>query len=252
MNGERGAVALAVLWICTLILLMGLQTVVSVRTGTEETAISFRRSQALYLAAGGAWEALARIAQGPKPPDDEGWLADGVFHLVPYATGSALVALEDETAKMDANTAELNEMIEALLAAGFDEGRATAVSEAISGYRDQGRDAGDAEGGKRFQSVDQMLSVPGLPTRLFYPVGPLDSESTRVEVGGIGLFSLFTVHGRSAGGESRPEGKDGSGLYRIVSIGRAASGPPQVVLWMVVRQTPGEFPGYQVLYRKVI
>jgi hypothetical protein len=252
MNGERGAVALAVLWICTLILLMGLQTVVSVRTGTEEAVISFRRSQALYLAAGGAWEALARIAQEQRPPDGEGWLADGVFHLVPYATGSALVALEDETAKMDANTAGLHEMIETLLAAGLDEGRAVAVSEAISGYRDQGRDAGDAEGGKQFQSVDQMLSVPGLPSRLFYPVGPLGPAATDAEVGGIGLFSLFTVHGRSADSEPRPEGEDGSGLYRVVSIGRAESGPPQVVLWMVVRQTPGEFPGYQVLYRKVI
>jgi hypothetical protein len=252
MNGERGAVALAVLWICTLILLMGLQTVVSVRTGTEEAAISFRRSQALYLATGGAWEALARIAQGRKTSDGEGWLADGIFHLVPYDTGSALVALEDETAKMDVNTTGLHEMIETLLAAGLDEGRAAAVSEAISGYRDQGRNAGDAEGGIRFQNVDQMLSVPGLPTRLFYPVGPLDPASTRAEVGWIGLFSLFTVHGRSAGGEAPPEGEDGSGLYRVVSIGRAASGPPQVVLWMVVRQTPGEFPGYQVLYRKVI
>lgn len=252
MNGERGAVVLSVLWICTLILWMGMQTAVSVRTGTEEAAISFRRSQALYLAAGGAWEALARIAQGPKPPDDEGWLADGVFHLVPYAAGSALVALEDETAKMDANTAGPHEMIETLLAAGLDEGRAAVVSEAIAGYRDQGRGAGDAEGGRRFQNVDQMLNVPGLPTRLFYPVGPLDPASTRAEVGWLGLFSLFTVHGRSADEEPRPEGEDGSGLYRVVSIGRAASGPPQVVLWMVVRQTPGEFPGYQVLYRKVI
>lgn len=42
------------------------------------------------------------------------------------------------------------------------------------------------------------------------------------------------------------------GVYRIVSCGKAGSGPPSVTVWLVVRFAPETPEGYQVLYRKIL
>jgi len=41
-------------------------------------------------------------------------------------------------------------------------------------------------------------------------------------------------------------------IYRLLSCGKAYTGPPVVVLWLIVRFQPQLPGGYEVLYRKIL
>ncbi|MFP5213955.1 MAG: hypothetical protein ACLGPL_11320, partial [Acidobacteriota bacterium] len=109
---EDGAVMIAVLWICALVMWLALQVGYEVRLHGEERVHELRRSQALHIAIGGCYEALARMGTtGPtiKGLDDAAdrlnWKPNRRPHIVDYENGQAMVVVESENNKVNVNRA---------------------------------------------------------------------------------------------------------------------------------------------------
>lgn len=129
-------------------------------------------------------------------------------------------------------------------------------------------------------SLDQLLLIPGITQKLFYGYGEKSAPFEEDEDGELrdipwpgenSLFQNCTVYGTNT---KLPNDEDDlgidngsgilgddeteivpwvpNGIYRILSSAKSSTGPPSVLLWMIVQYTPGQKPGYQVLYRKIL
>jgi general secretion pathway protein K len=153
-------------------------------------------------------------------------------------------------------------------------------------YRSAGR-ASNLPFNAPLTSIDQMLAIPGVDPDLFYGYGG-SGDADRADAmlpGEYSLFELLTVYGKNT--ELKDEDQDSifddksdkekkkqsssnskddfgdvelkehkswtsGGIYRIISCGRSAVGPPSVVLCVIVRYSPELSHGYEVLFRKVL
>lgn len=278
----------AVLWICALIIWLALQISVDTRIQAEERVHLLRQSQAMYLAIGGAYEALGRMGQAVTvkidEKNDKSWQPDGKLREVQYETGRALVVVQKETDKVNVNKASHAEMKSVLEKAGLEEGSADALADVIADFVDSddtpGLHGAEKEHYKKLglqyvpfdnelTSLDQLLLVPGITQKLFYGFD-LDNSNEETS-GGIpqipilaneySLFQMLTVYGSNVSLEQKEVLDEvhsefvpweSGGTYRIISRGVLASGAPAVTLWMVVKYAPESEEGYQVLSRKII
>jgi general secretion pathway protein K len=315
---NKGVAIIAVLWVCALIMWISLEVSADNRLRGLEDAQAWRKSQALYLAIGGANEALARLGtsatldMGSKSQGE--WQPDGLPQVVEYKTGRAIVVIEDETKKVNINLVDREQMRDVLETAGFEEGNSDVLADVIGDFidaddlprlqgaeRDQYKDMGlpaYLPFNERLSSIDQLLLMPGVNLEAFYGYHDIaeDSEGDASDAlsdamlpGKDSLFELFTVYGKNTllqdadqdgifeddqeKGTSSQEKSTGSsskqgelddfgandtvtwvsgGTYRILSCGRAATGPPSVVMCLIVRYSPGSRNGYEVLYRKIL
>jgi len=141
VSDRRGVVLLAVLWICALIMWFALQISAETRLQGEDQILSIRKSQALYLAIGGCYEALARMGQPPSLRADEppalNWQPDGKPRLIEYHTGRAIVIIEPEDRKLNVNKAGQPQLKQILERAGADEITAERLTDFIMDFIDQ-------------------------------------------------------------------------------------------------------------------
>jgi general secretion pathway protein K len=315
---NRGVAIIAVLWVCALIMWISLEVSADNRLRGLEDTQAWRKSQALYLAIGGANEALARLGTSASldmSGESQGeWQPDGLPQIVEYKTGRAIVVIEDETKKVNINLVDREQMRDVLETAGFEEGNSDVLADVIGDFidaddlprlqgaeRDQYKDMGlpvYLPFNERLTSIDQLLLMPGVNLESFYGYHDTaaDSEveasnalSDAMLPGKDSLFELFTVYGKNTilqntdedgifeddqeKGTSSQEKNTGSsmrqgelddfgdndvvtwtpgGTYRILSCGRTATGPPSVVMCLIVRYSPGSRNGYEVLYRKIL
>lgn len=286
----RGVVLIAVLWICALIMWFALQISAEVRFQGEERIQSIRKSQALYLATGGCYEALARMGQPPPLDVDEqperNWQPDGKPRLVQYDTGRAVVIIEPEDRKVSVNRVGRPQLREVLERAGADEVTADRLTDLIMDFIDQD-DTPRLNGGEKdyyrslglnyvpfngpLTSLDQLLLIPGMTQKLFYGYGGSGAGSLLTsELGDIykdflipgknSLFSMLTIYGTNVRLISSEDEESASrqlswrmgGIYRVLSFGLSANGPPPVGIWLTVRFSPQEKSSYKVLSRKVL
>jgi hypothetical protein len=209
VNKEEGVVIVAVLWICALIMWFALQISTETRLQGEEQVHRLRQSQALHLAIGGCYEALARMGQqsasgleggsfdkqkrgfGSEDSDNK-WLPNGRPHVVEYSTGQALVIVEDEAMKVNVNTARPDQLKAVLQKAGIEEADAEGLADVIIDFRDPD-DVVSLHGAEKDQykqkglpygpfngpllSVDQLLLIPGISQQLFYGYGAQSDDS---------------------------------------------------------------------------
>ena len=284
---EDGVAIIAVLWICMLIMWFGLQIGADTRLLGEEQVHMLRRSQALYLAIGGGYEALARMGT-PLPlnrdePPDFNWQPDGKLRLVNYETGQALVIVEPEDEKVNVNKADTRQLSEVLVRAGVSEDVAEGFADLIADFIDSD-DIPRLKGAEkdRYQklglgyvpfdgpltALDQLLLVPGITDQLLYGFGsvqdPSGEEGSSITIPLLpakdSLFSLLSVHGKSTelartdterATEDRIVTWQNNGIYRIFSCGKSFAGSPSVVICLIVRYSPGNPNGYEILYRKI-
>jgi general secretion pathway protein K len=287
VSGQRGVVLIAVIWICALIMWFGLQISAETRLQSEDQIHSIRKSQALHLAIGGCYEAIARLGQPSAFPDDHldsNWRPDGKLHLIEYHTGFALVKIELEDIKVNVNKAGQIQLKQILEKAGADEAASEQFADLILDFIDQD-DMPRLHGGEKdyyrklglnyipfngpLISLDQLLLIPGMTDRLFYGYGRT-SDSGMQDVTEISkeflipdkysLFNMLTVYGNNvnlAPDEDEQEADPrltwkAGGVYRILSFGKSANGPPTVGMWVTVRLTPGGQNPYKILSRKIL
>ncbi|MHC1745395.1 MAG: general secretion pathway protein GspK [Syntrophobacteraceae bacterium] len=289
MKNERGVIVVAVLWVCSLIMWFAMQIGTETRLQGEEQIHLLRKSQAMHLAIGGCYEALARLGQplptGLERKQEDNWQPDGRPHLIEYGTGEAVVLIEAESRKLNVNLAQPEQLKRALSKAGLDDGMAEQLADVIADFADKD-DLTRLHGAEKDRyaqlglpygpfngpliSLDQLLLVPGVSSQLFYGHGregasdeeeqtefPLDPLFPRRN----SLFHLLTVHGNNRTIADEELGNEleekivtweSGGVYRILSLGRTLAGPPPILLWLTIRFTPGGDRGYQVLHRKIL
>lgn len=288
LSDQRGVVLVAVLWMSALIMWFAFQISAETRLQGEDQIHSIRRSQALHLAIGGGYEALARMGQPPPfrtdEPPDLNWQPDGRPRLVEYQTGAAIVIIEAEDLKVNVNRAGQVQLKQALERAGADPALSERIADSIldfidnddntrlhgaekDAYRKLGLNQLPFNG--QLTSLDQLLLVPGITQQLFYGFGK------QTDTGGNGhpeipgglmipaknsLWSLLTIYGNNVNlprdleteTEIRPTTWRPGGIYRILSFGRSANGPPVVGMWITVRFGGDSRNPYKILSRKVL
>lgn len=302
-GNQKGIVLIAVLWVCSLIMWFALQIGSETRLKGEEEVVEIRRSQALHLAVGGAYEALARMGQ-PLPSGfesgfknrargknllrrdspEENWQPDGTGHVVEYLTGEVLVLIEPEGRKVNVNKANHEQLKIVFERAGLTEDMAEQLADTTADFVDAD-DLPRLHGAEKdhylrlglpyppfngpLLSLDQMLLIPGITQDLFFAYGPREEENPDESQppsipelpGNNSLFQMLTVYSTNttlpnpAIEEEIREKVDTwrpGEIYRILSCGKAFTGPPPVVLWLIVRFQPQARYGYEVLYRKVL
>ena len=288
IKGKDGIVIVAVLWICALIMWLALQIGAETRLQADEQVHQFRRSQALYLAIGGAYEAIARMGQPisleTEEAENTNWQPDGKLHEVEYKTGKALIVIQKETDKVNINEANQAQIKAVLEKRGIEESEADTLADTIADFVDNdniprlhGAEKDFYEQQKLhyvpfdgpLTSLDQMLLIPGVTQQLFFG---FDLEKKESEAGETGadfplfnhkdsLFQMFTVYGNNLSledeeildqAEVRYVTWEAGETYRILSCGQLSTGSPPVVLWLIIRYAPDSEKGYEVLYRKIL
>ena len=290
LSSVRGVVLIAVLWSCALIMWFAFQISAQTRLLGEDRIHSIRDSQALYLAIGGCYEALARMGQAPPlrtgTPLDLNWQPDGRSRIVRYNNGIAVVIIEPEEIKVNVNSAKEVQLRQVLQRAGADELTSEKLADRILDFidaddipRPQGMEKDDyIKAGLNYipfngplTDLDQLLLVPGINQQLFYGYDKgIDEKMGEcpeifrdlVIPAQNSLFSLLTINAGYANLQPGLEEQQNSmlklrswrpgGVYRILSFGKSANGPPSACVWLTVRFTSiGEKP-YQILSRKVM
>ena len=288
LSSVRGVVLIAVLWSCALIMWFAFQISAQTRLLGEDRIHSIRESQALYLAIGGCYEALARMNQAtPQSTDkplDLTWQPDGQPRIVRYNSGIAVVIIEPEEIKVNVNSAQEVQLRQVLQSAGADELTSEKLADRILDFidaddipRPKGMEKDDyIKAGLNYipfngplTDLDQLLLVPGLSQQLFYGydngiderMGELPGSCQDLVIPAKNsLFSLLTIYGGNANLPSGLQGQQDSvfklwrpgGLYRILSFGKSANGPPSAGVWLTVRYTSDGEKAYQILSRKVM
>jgi general secretion pathway protein K len=258
----------------------------------EDQMHAIRKSQALHLAIGGCYEALARMKAAPAPqlfdkPSDSNWQPDGRPRLVEYQTGAAVVIVEPEDVKVNVNVVQEVQLRTVLQRAGAQEGESEQLADRILDFidvddipRPQGMEKdGYIRAGLNYipfngklTSLDQLLLVPGISQELFYGYDRGTTErmvdfpenfKNVVIPGKNSLFSLLTIYGNNTKMPQEFEGQQEpatlkaftwrtGGIYRILSFGQSFSGPPSVGIWIEVRLTSEGGKQYKILSRKVM
>ena len=287
---QRGVVLVAVLWCCALIMWFAFQISAQTRLQGEDQMHAIRQSHAFYLAIGGCYEALARMGQPPtlgmNRALDLNWQPDGLPRIVEYKSGIAVVIIEPEELKVNVNKAQEVQLRQALQIAGADELSAEDLADRILDFTHPGniprlhgmkKDAYMALGLNYIPfegpitSLDQLLLVPGISRQIFYGYGrgpdqrmPEFSELFQdiAIPAKNSLFSLLTIYGNNVNlpqdlNEQRESTLKlfrwgGGSIYRILSFGKSASGPPSVGIWLTVRFGGVGGKPFQVLGRKVM
>lgn len=289
---DRGVVLIAVLWICALIMWFGFQISAQTRLVGEDQVHAIRKSQALHLAIGGCYEALARMKQGSAlqpfdKPSDSNWQPDGRPRIVEYRSGAAVVIIEPDDAKMNVNAVQEVQLRKALQRAGADDAISEQLADRILDFidadvtpRPQGMEKdGYIRAGLNYvpfdgklTSLDQLLLVPGVSQELFYGYDRGTDERMHdfpenfrgvIIPGKNSLLSLLTIYGNNTTmpqefSEQQEPGANKAftwrtgGIYRILSFGQTYSGPPSVGMWLEVRLSNESGKPYKILSRKVM
>ncbi len=214
------------------------------------------------------------------------WQPDGLPRIVEYNSGIAVVIIEPEDLKVNVNMVQEVQLRQVLQRAGADELTSEDLADRILDFIDADdipRPHGMEKDGYikaglnyipfngQLTSLDQLLLVPGLSQQLFYGYDRGIDERMRespeifqdiVIPAKNSLFSLLTIYGANVNLPLEPEEqqdpllkqiswKPGS-VYRILSFGKSANGPPSVGVWLTLRLMGGGSKPYQILSRKVM
>jgi general secretion pathway protein K len=146
---ERGVILLLVIWLLALISVVVLSVAQEWRTEALLTRNYLAARQAGFLAEGGVYYALGKLAEAQlaerqrrapgtfaEAPDDL-WKGDGVSHELRLPEGRVIVRATDESGKININQATEDMLYNLITTLGFEEQTARAVTDAILDWRDQ-------------------------------------------------------------------------------------------------------------------
>ena len=245
MQRESGVVIVAVLWICALVMWFALQIGADTRLQSEEQVHIMRKSQALHLAIGGGYEAIAHMGapratglgglsrghsgKGSFEGSPEDWLPDGKPHVIQYQTGEAIVVIEDENRKVNVNKANRDQLKAVFEKTGAESDLADRLADVIGDFVDKD-DTPRLNGAEKdhykqlglpygplngpLLTLDQMLLIPGITQQAFYGLGQQEQVQEVDEATALlnslfppeySLFQSFTVYGNNTKLQDRAE-----------------------------------------------
>src|SRR5579864_5688939 len=138
-KARQGSALLAVLWLTAALSAIAFTVANTVRAETERTSTAVDSLKAYYLATGAINRAILRIEWGPafKNPDGSpnfGQVPVTTMHFE-FPSGSAIVNLIPETAKLNVNQAPPEQLMNLLLALGVVPEQAQAITQGIMDWR---------------------------------------------------------------------------------------------------------------------
>ena len=185
----------------------------TVRTETSRAGNAADGLRAYYLASGSVERGIQWMlwgSTGYTPMNRDGtprfWIPNTPRLNMHYPSGDAVVELIPESAKLDINTANLDELTRVITAVSADPGAARAIAEGIIDWRTPGP---GGSGGfdlslnstfqprhASFQEIEELLLVRGVTPELFYGNFVSDSEGRLYARGGLrDCLSVWGSHG---------------------------------------------------------
>jgi general secretion pathway protein K len=211
---KRGSALLAVLWLTAALSAIAFSVASTVRAETERTSTALDSLRAYYLATGAINRAILRIEWGPSYRNPDGSSMFGAAGQGPlttmrfeFPTGSAMVNLIPETAKLNVNQAPAEQLMNLLLALGTTPELAQAITVGILDWRAPSPGGSFTEFDQYYlaltpsfrarhasiREIEELLLVRGVTRDLFYGSYIHDPQGNLVRR--PGLRDCLSVYG---------------------------------------------------------
>jgi len=214
---RRGSALLMVLWLSAALAAIGFALASTVRGEAERTSTALDGVRSYYLAIGGMERCMTELLWSIRYPSQRTLKQGITVAQYEFPSGSVRVEIIPEAAKLDVNSAPVEDLIRLLAALGEPVDRAENIAAAIDGWRrpaEGGAFAGFSPGGPSFpaahasfQEIEELLLVPGVTPDLFYGTYvPADAAEPSVTADGSpaprlvargGLIDCLSVYGSS-------------------------------------------------------
>jgi len=210
MRSDRGMALLAVLWLAAALSAIAFTVATSVRSETDRTSTDVDSLKAYYLATGAINRAILRIEWGPTfhAPGEKPQFTNipVVWMNFDFPTGVAAVHLIPETAKLNINQTQPQQLDNLLLALGAPPEQADLITQGILDWR-SGSPAGFTEFDQyymgltpsfrarhaSFREIEELLLVRGVTRELFYGGYVHDPQGRLIHH--AGLRDCLSVYG---------------------------------------------------------
>jgi general secretion pathway protein K len=210
---RRGSALLAVLWLTAALSAIAFTVATTVRAETERTSTDIDSLKAYYLATGAINAAIVRIEWGPLYQKPDG---TSVFGQMPvtnmrfdFPTGSAIVNLIPETAKLNVNQVPPEQLMALCIALGVEPEHAKAIAQGIVDWRSPSPGGSFTQFDQYYlgltpsfqarhasiREIEELLLVRGVTRDLFYGSYVHDREGGLVRR--AGLRDCLSVYGSS-------------------------------------------------------
>jgi general secretion pathway protein K len=212
---QRGSALLAVIWLTAALSAIAFTVANTVRAETERTSTEVDSLKAYYLATGAINRAILHIEWGPsyKNPDgSQKFGSQGPMTVMQFEfpSGSAVVNLIPETAKLNVNQAPAEQLMGLLVALGTPLEQAQAITSGILDWRKPSPGGSFTEFDQfymtltpsfqarhaSFQEIEELLLVRGITRDLFYGSYIHDLQDRLVRR--AGLRDCLSVYGSVA------------------------------------------------------
>jgi general secretion pathway protein K len=206
---RRGSALLTVLWLSAALAAIAFSVSSTVRAETDRVEASSNGLRAWYLATGAVERGIQWMVWGDSFRNEDGtaryWQYNAPRMNMTFPSGTAVVEMIPESAKMNVNRASIDDLTKVIAAVGGDGGRAREIAGAILDWRSgsEGPSPNDqyyfAIGPTfrarhaSFEEIEELLFVRGMTPELFYGNFVADNEGALYASGG--LRDCFSVWG---------------------------------------------------------
>jgi general secretion pathway protein K len=181
---QEGVALVVVLWVIALMAVLAAGFARGTRTEATLAFHQLAAAQAQALGEGGVERAVLELL---RPLGEREWRVDGTAYRVSLGDGAVDVAIQDESGKVDVNTAADELLTNLFQALGMDADTSVALTDAIADWRDpdderrlHGAEAADYRAAglpygpknARFDSVDELREVLGMTQAFFQRLRP--------------------------------------------------------------------------------
>lgn len=186
MRDKQDGVALVlVLWAITLLAVIAGNFAFSMRNEAQIARNLISTSQARAIAEAGVQRAWLELIKPPSDPDR--WQSNGVAHDVVFGNASVRIVLEDESGKIDLNSAPDALLKGLFVSVGLSQEASVSLLDAVLDWRDpdklkrlHGAEEGDYRAAGKsyvpsnapFETVDELQRVLGMTPELYRKLAP--------------------------------------------------------------------------------
>ncbi len=199
-SGRRGSALLTVLWLSACLAAIAFSVSSSVRAETDRVEASSNGLRAWYLATGAVERGIQWMVWGDTYRNPDGspkyWQFGMPRMNMTFPSGSAVVEMIPESAKLDINHASADDLMKVVAAVSGNADRAMQITEAILDWR------GGSPGSQfdqyylsisptfrarhaSFQEIEELLFVRGMTPELFYGNFVADGQGALYASGGL-------------------------------------------------------------------
>jgi general secretion pathway protein K len=209
-RAEKGGALLAVLWMSAALAAIAFTVSTTVRSEIDRVSGDSEGLRAHYLASGSVERAIQYMLWGGDYRNPDGsprfWDFTQPRLTFRYASGDAIVQIMPESSKLSVNTATVEDLAKVIAAVGGPQAPAAAIAQAIIEWRGGGNslDSFYLSFGPTFrprhasfQEIEELLSVRGVTSELFYGSFVEDAQGRLYARGG--LRDCLSVWGSPAG-----------------------------------------------------